>query len=1292
MSTRPEKHKPRSGRRRLALVVLGLALACTLGWTLRVAIAERVASVLLRRAGYALRVEGLALDGFARVRAQRVELRATAPAAALTELEAREIELQLEPGSLWRGGRFVTAVRAAAVRAALDLERGDGEESGREERPEPREVLDWPDLELAELDLELREGASALRLGAARVELQAARGSARLAIQAPALALANATGGVTGALTFEAHVDGRGRLTASGAFGEHATLHAARFALREGAGFDAEVGLSTSLGALEATATSDGALLAVDGRLARVDLAGLLRALGADAAGFGGLWSARGSLAVPFDAPSTWTARLAVEAREPELAGRAFDALEGRFEARADAFAIERALVLAGANAAMVELVTVPRDADLACEFLERATVVLEADLSDAPALLGPGWSLPPDAPPHRIRARATLAGGWVHVGRARAEIGASRIDVAATRFPVGADAGAALLDPATGIDLDLRSPESEVLARLVLPAQVADELGLAGAIEGSVHLASGERGLRAAFDLSARDAHLRGVPIDAFTARARVEAGELWLERFEGRVGANAIRARGRVDLGGGLLSAVEVDADAPDLGLLARALGLSDAAGGSASVHARLDGPFASPTGQLELELRNVRAGPVDVAVLQLDARGGLDGLDVERLDVLVPLLGEVRAAGRVTATAGGSAEARLARLDVLLPHATLALARPARAAFGPAGFELDELALAGGEGGIFVHHARLGEGLCADIDLARIGVGRILRALGVPAPVPLTVDGRATLALAAARTGGLDGPIAVSLAAEAPDLSTLALPGGARARGSAALDVELAGTWRAPRGSIALTADALELDDSEGHTRLAGARGVVRARLSERVDLEEAWLAFGSAARVEASGSLGAAVDFDPLVRGDARALVDAALDLGLAIEAPDLAPLAGAVAILRRTEGSLSADLRLGGTPAQPTVAGRAALVDGGLKLATTLPALYGVEIELEFDRHAVRIERAIGAWGGGGIDLGGSIALDGPEPEFDLQARGTSLPILRSAQVSLRSDAQVRVSGPWSALLLTGTASLRDARFEQRLDVERLRTLFREQPGGGGVALLEVPPIREAPFDAMRLELEIASDTPVRVRTPLLEARVRPRLVVRGTGGAPLLAGALELEGGRIALPASKLDIARGRADFDPLDPGRARIDVLADGRASGYEVRVRVTGTTDDPLVELSSIPPATEEDLLLLLLAGRPPGARGLSIDQSRVVGEVASMVARDLAYEWFGDAGENFADRLELSAGGDVSRTGADTIEVRFRLAGPRRGAGRATYLRGERDVYDRVNMGVRFVLRVP
>src|SRR5690606_32649136 len=124
-----------------------------------------------------------------------------------------------------------------------------------------------------------------------------------------------------------------------------------------------------------------------------------------------------------------------------------------------------------------------PRDADLACEFLDRATIALEADLGDLPALLGDLWSIPPDAPPHRVRLRAELADRWLHVAQGRAEIGSSWIEIGPTRVPLGGGTPSGLFDPSTEIEIALRSSESSDLARLLLPADEAAALGLRGAV-----------------------------------------------------------------------------------------------------------------------------------------------------------------------------------------------------------------------------------------------------------------------------------------------------------------------------------------------------------------------------------------------------------------------------------------------------------------------------------------------------------------------------------------------------------------------------------------------------------------------------------------------------------------------------------------------------------------------------------------------------------------------------------------------------------------------------------------
>jgi hypothetical protein len=81
-----------------------------------------------------------------------------------------------------------------------------------------------------------------------------------------------------------------------------------------------------------------------------------------------------------------------------------------------------------------------------------------------------------------------------------------------------------------------------------------------------------------------------------------------------------------------------------------------------------------------------------------------------------------------------------------------------------------------------------------------------------------------------------------------------------------------------------------------------------------------------------------------------------------------------------------------------------------------------------------------------------------------------------------------------------------------------------------------------------------------------------------------------------------------------------------------------------------------------------------------------------VAVFIGKDLLQGWFGGTyeGESLLDRIEWRSGVDVTQTGGETSEVSIRLRGTRSGTGRAIWLRAEQDVYDRNNLGLRFVFR--
>lgn len=1280
-------------RRRKRLLVAAAALGLLGGglWILRANLLERVVTRLARtRAGLDLAFEGLEIEGLSRIRAARVVAVARGDGEVLRHADVHDVEVVLHVRGLWSDEVVVEAVRARSASAEVDLRRAvphaPSSQPARIEVP-----TTWPAVSVGALDLDVDAAAGRASVRGARIELGARPGDGSLDLEADSLSLRGADRAAEGALRVRADFDGPTVIVDVATWEGVADVRAARWTPARGGGFDAELELETLVGRadLEAHATEDE--LRVRGALADVDLASVLRLLGVDADDYGGTWSARGAFVLPIAEPARWSADAEVEAVAARIVGRDADAVAGRFLVTERDYEVRDAAVHAGANSAVVDLLRFPRDGDLGTEFLERATIVLDADLADVQSVLGDAWSIPPEAPPHRVRARAALADRWLQIEHARAEIGASVVDVGTTRFPLGGGARLFLLDPSTEIELGVRAPDSAELARLLLPADVAEHVDVRGAIGGSVRLLPVEDGVRARLTLRARDAAVRGVAIDEVAIGADYVDGVLTIERADVKAGASSIVAKGGVDVRAQRFVALDVEADVPDVRALGRVLGADDLPDGRARLRARFDGPFGAPDGWIEADGTDLVLAGLDVARLRLRARGADGGVAVDDLALDLPLVGATSAAGRLSRDERGAWHADVERLALDALEGSLDLVRPARVTYDAGTVAVDRLELAGGEGALRVSGSRSADSVCADAELDSARVGRVLRAFGVAVPASLRLDGRATVALDGIASDATDGIVDAALRVSVLDLADLDLPRGFRAAGRADAHFAVSGGWRDPVGTIEFTARGLDVRDATGFARLTGAELSARARVGREIEVETFALRIARDARVDVSGTIGVPLDLQRLARGDVGAIGASAVDLSVRADAPDLAPLGVAFDVLRRTEGALTADLAVRGSLSLPAVAGRIRLRDGGVKLSNALPAISGVEVDVALDGDRLAIERAVGTYGGGHVELTGSVALDGAEPALDVGLRGTSVPLLRSAEVSLRTDVDVRVQGRWSALDLRGSAALRDARFEQRLDLERLRGMFESKPGAGG-RVLELPAITEAPFDAMRIELDVRSEAPVRVRTPLIRAQVLTSFSIRGTGANPLLEGSLELDGGRIALPASKLDLTRGRVDFDPNDPGRARLDVTAEGRASGYDVSARVTGTTDEPIIELSSIPPATQEDLALLLVAGRVPGTRGLALDEDRVVGEVATYVARDLAYEWFGDAGESFADRLELSTGADVTQSGADTIEVRFRLTGPQRGPGRAVYLRGERDVYDRVNMGVRFVLRTP
>ncbi len=490
--------------------------------------------------------------------------------------------------------------------------------------------------------------------------------------------------------------------------------------------------------------------------------------------------------------------------------------------------------------------------------------------------------------------------------------------------------------------------------------------------------------------------------------------------------------------------------------------------------------------------------------------------------------------------------------------------------------------------------------------------------------------------------------------------------------------------------PSGRLQLQAQQLELaaDDTplrDASAALAGMTALLDARLAGGLLLERFELSAPGRVDVSASGRLGGVAQW--LADGGRSALsADEPLALRARWAIDDLRWLAVLTPTLRRIEGALSGDVVVGGSWSAPRADGAWRWERGALRLGVDAPPFERIEARGSVRGARLEVESLSGELGGGPFALRGAVDFSG-EGLFDLSLSGRELLVLRSADLRARADAELTLRGPFASPTLSGRVGARDGRWRQRIEwLPSAPAPVVARRGG------ELPfTIRGSALERLNYDVAIESAGDFVIDTNLGRINLRPDLRLGGRADAPTLEGVVFLDPTRITLPGSTLELQAGTLVFESFAPTTPTIDITATSRVLGYDVTARVSGRSDALERELSSSPPLRSEDISVLLLTGRAP--RDLVGNESGIEAAqtVILFLGKDLLSSWTGDDGGSLMERLEWRAGSDATRTGGATAQVSVRLTGSASGTGSATYLRGERDIYDRINYGLRWVVRL-
>ncbi len=484
---------------------------------------------------------------------------------------------------------------------------------------------------------------------------------------------------------------------------------------------------------------------------------------------------------------------------------------------------------------------------------------------------------------------------------------------------------------------------------------------------------------------------------------------------------------------------------------------------------------------------------------------------------------------------------------------------------------------------------------------------------------------------------------------------------------------VSANLSGTWKAPRGQVQLRAQRLEV-----RTARPKLPTLTDLRLNLELDRQQARLTEGQALLqgqpVSLTGEL-------PLGEGFWARLKEKKppdwqrASARLRIADADLAAFAPLVPKILSPQGELNVALDLspgGKLEGQLTVQGAKTYP------LESLGPIRDIAVQMRFSERTLELEHASATLGGtplalaGHADLRGTDWLNGVLPPLTFTLRGTNVPLSREAESVVRSDLDLTITRTNGAPpLIAGAARLRDSFY--------LSDLSALVPGKVATPRARPPYFSlEEPFLAdWRLAVNVTGDRFLKVRSTLFNGQVSAHLKLQGTLKDPIALGDLKIDSGLVRFPFGTLQVQQGFVTLSSQDPYHPQLTITAATKQFGYDLRLNVTGPADAPIIQFTSTPPLSSEQILLIVTAGELPRAESTLTTQQRAQ-TIGLFLGRDLLTKLgFGEGAE---DRLTIRSGQEISEQGKPTYNVEVKLTD-------RWFLTGEYDRFGDFNAGIKW-----
>jgi translocation and assembly module TamB len=315
-----------------------------------------------------------------------------------------------------------------------------------------------------------------------------------------------------------------------------------------------------------------------------------------------------------------------------------------------------------------------------------------------------------------------------------------------------------------------------------------------------------------------------------------------------------------------------------------------------------------------------------------------------------------------------------------------------------------------------------------------------------------------------------------------------------------------------------------------------------------------------------RAEGSMAIGGARRLDLSARGSVNLKLAETLD-------PDLT-----------ASGMTNFEVEAHGTVENPGLRGRIEFQNGSLSLEDVPNGLSQLRGALEFNQNRLEVRQLTAMSGGGLLSVGGYLSYQ-HGLYADLSVTGKGVRIRYPQGVSSLADANLRLQGTQTNLLLSGNVMI--TRFATSPDLD-LAALAAQ--ANASVQTVALP---NAPSNHVRLDVRLTSSPQLNFQNAYAKLAGDVDLRLRGTLASPSVLGQVSITEGSAVIAGTRYDLQHGEVAFT--NPVRIEpvIDLTATAHAEDYDITLGLHGPPQKLAVTYRSDPPLPEADVVSLLALG---------------------------------------------------------------------------------------------------